>query len=354
MRTRDFINDLSDLLSEDFSYNAVWTKAELLSYTRQVLKQFCELTLIVDRNTIRVLDTNGEAVVPVDYADAYYGQYETRHIDIVQLGDLDFIDGSWLTGTTGTPRAMTVLSTGDSAVFRLVPVPSGGTVQWTTISTLYLTAPDTTVWHVSITGDVLSTIAEGASGRSSIPVGPSSDWLLTVDNNGILTTSANSSGTAPEIISLSEVGGSQLYSLSIDQYGVLSWEKLRGKVTEFFIDAVRQTFTSTRGTVRGAYPFGAVSSLEHTISVNKPFGTVKYAISSDSNMMVWYKGIVDDITGLESEIYLSKAFIPVLQHGVLSMAYANEGTGQDTTKAELLYNILKAECESIRRIFQRQ
>lgn len=126
MKVSTFIDNIGEFLQEDFTYAPLWTKEELLGNLRQAINEFNEKTSIVDKNTIAPVDgTTGELTVASDFSLAYYVCFNNINVDLVQLGDLDFVEADWLIGTTGTaPTSATLFGSGKTAKLRFTPVPS--------------------------------------------------------------------------------------------------------------------------------------------------------------------------------------------------------------------------------------
>ena len=100
------------------------------------------------------------------------------------------------------------------------------------------------------------------------------------------------------------------------------------------------------------YADTAATSPEYCGRVNQSRGLSLYAHTSDETGMLWYQGGLPELPSRYNEILLDDCFIPVLLHGVLSLAYNASGDGQDRNKAELLTKIFMAECGALQRSFQ--
>lgn len=358
MNVNSFISDLGDLLSEDFTYAPMWTKDELLGYTRKVLRRFSELTALVDNDSFRAVDaTHGEANVPVEFEDTYYVLYDKAHIDLVQLGELDFVEGNWIADATGTtPHAATVYGSGQNATLRVIPVPStaAGAFGYTTLTGVTLMDAGSVYWQLSIdTNGVLSatSYATGTTTSATL-VGPTTYWDMSVSIAGVITT-ALSASTSGDAIILTDTGGVE-WEVTSSDLGVAQTDNFFGEAVRIDMDSVMQDFSSNYGAVVDAYAQAATSTPSAIARMSGPYGETIYHRASKDTLHVWYKARMEDVANFDSEIYLSDAFIPVLQHGVLAMAYNHDGSGRDSKKATVLDAIFKLECESIRRMFQRK
>uniref|UniRef100_A0A6M3IGK1 Uncharacterized protein n=1 Tax=viral metagenome TaxID=1070528 RepID=A0A6M3IGK1_9ZZZZ len=361
MNVSTFVNHVADILQEDFTYAPQWTKASLLSITRQALREFSERTLLDDKNIIRMVNaTTGESDMPEDFISAYYLMFSQSMTDIVQLGELDFVSGSWLVGTTGIPRAATEIGSGDDTVVRFVPVPTSVSAATAGVSA-YEEIQDSggDRWEITfLAGVVLTTEVAGTttSVPSSITVwGDSSTyWELTIGTDGVLTTTTTGVASKDTHIVEDSTSG-ELWELYTDSNGVLdpTW-RMGGLAVRFDIDGTDQDFSSEYGVIVDAYVGTPSTSTDTTIYVNRPTGVSLFARTSEEAAYVWYKGQVEDVLTLHSELWINDCMVPVLLHGVLGMAYAQEGDGQDLDKSELLRQVFVSECESLKRIFQRR
>ncbi|MFA5132936.1 MAG: hypothetical protein WC444_06445 [Candidatus Paceibacterota bacterium] len=358
MKANDFISDVLDLLGEDVTYAPIWTPASILSYLRKTLRRFAEATLIVDGDSLRyVSTTTGEANVPSNFLNAHYVSYDKSQLDIVSLGELDFVTATWSLGTTGTsPLAATVMGTGRDATVRVVPVPTGaiGPFGWEVVTSVTLADSSDALWTVSVnTSGVLSTtsVLTGTT-QTIILSGPTTFWSLSVDTSGVLsaTTSATTTANTVVLADSSSMG----WSVTADDSGVILTSGQYGKLTRMEINGVNQDFTSNYGTVSDAYAQGVASTPTAVVRLDGPYGIVTMGRVSDGALHVWYKGLIDDTPNVESEIYLNDCFIPIIQHGVLALAFNAEGSGRDVDKAKAFEVIFMLECDSVRRIFNRK
>jgi len=358
MKANDFISDIGDMLGENFSNAPIWTRANILSYLRETLRRFAQLTLIVDSDSLRyVSDTTGEANVSTNFLNAYYNTYDKVQLDIVSLGELDFVVDSWSSGTTGvSPLVSTVMGTGADTTIRVVPVPTNpaGSYGWTSVTSIILADSAGVLWNlvVDTTGVLSPAVVATGTTRLAVLGGPDSYWDLTVGTTGILTTTASSSTTAINVIL--EDSADVAWSVTTDDSGVLLTNRQYGKLTRFEITDINQDFTSNYGVVTNIYAQGVAVTPAVVARLDGPFGSVTMGRVSDGALHVWYKALIDDTPNTESEIYLNNCYIPIIQHGVLSLAYSAEGAGHDIDKAKALEMIFMGECDSVRRIFNKK
>ena len=364
MKVNDFLIEIGDMLQEDFSYEVLWTKAELLYYLAQVIREFSMLTGVVDRSRIRLVDaTTGEATVPSDFNRAYYILFDQHYKDIVQVSELDFIDDDWLIGGTATvPQASTVFGSGSNAKIRFVPVPSTviGAYGASVITTPTLADSGSVVWTISITilGALSSAIA-GASGQTIVLIGPTTFWDLSISATGVLSTAA-STAIAGSTIYITDAN-SVVWSVIVSDTGVIIAKPLYGLAVHATLDGVDQTFTTganstnaNYGVIVDTYATGVSTTPDAVARVNSPVGITIYDRTSDDAAFVWYKGHVEPVPTIDSELFLSSALLPIVKHGVLSLAFSHDGDGQDLNKAKTLRAIFIAECTAVKQMFERR
>jgi len=361
MRVNEFLDIAGNYLQEDFSTSPVWTKDELLGCVRQVYRQFCVLTGLVDKTEIRLINgTTGEADVPKDFESLYFAQHEQRHLDIVKLDELDFVSGTWLGGTTGTPNAVSVIGSGDNAAVRYVPVPSsvwaGGSDSTLDMTAVYLTGGGNQYLVDVVDGILRTTLAVGADNYPVIASPSGNRFMLLVTTNGELHTFAMPVGTAVDYVGLTDASSDLIWELTCTDSGELvttpEYAHI-GLATAALIDnATYQDFDTEYGIVVDMYADGSTTSPAYVGRVNSSRGLSLYAYTSDEAGMLWYKGALPELGSLYSELKLSSGFLPVILHGVLSLAYAHNGDGRDPQKAELLSQVFIAECEAIKRGFE--
>lgn len=204
MKATDFIDDIGELLGEDFTYSPLWTKAGLLKDLQVVWGLFGELTMLVDRCRVCLLDyTTGEVTLPEDFGQLYFGQYSQEFLDIVDLNETEFLSETWMADGTGTPQGITVWGVGDRAKARMIPVPStievpggGGTG---VVSVLL--DDGAAIWTVTCSEGVLVSTLAGVT-ASTVPVvyGYGLYWDLGIDTDGVLTLTASSSSTVSNLV----------------------------------------------------------------------------------------------------------------------------------------------------------
>jgi hypothetical protein len=365
MKVDDLLDIAGDYLQEDYVTSPVWTKAQLLECVRQVYRQFCALTGLVDRSEIRLISgTTGEADVPKDFESLYFAQYEQTHLDIAELDELDFVSGTWLGGTTGTPKAVSVIGSGDNAVVRYVPVPSGvwdgGTASADLDKTVtYMRASTAHRFQVWANNGVLylEPVAWASPyGELYIRVpGVGNSWEVRLTSDGELYTNITTEATSNIAFPDGDVSG-VYWSVSCTADGELVTSpenSIYGLGVGAMIDSnIWQDFDSEYGVVVDMYADGAATSPDYVGRMNSYRGLSLYAYTSDDTGMLWYKGSLPELGSVHGELVLSEGFIPVVLHGVLSMAYGLNGDGQDLHKAGLLSKVFVAECEAIRRGFE--
>lgn len=172
MQVSTFIDRIGDVLQEDFTYAVLWTKAELVRYLRDTLREFSAKTLIADKQDIRIVDSSGEADMPKDFNELYYALYDHKWMDIVDFPDLDFVLDGWSIGTTGTPEVATVMGSGDNAKAKIVPAPA---------------SPADVSYGVENEFKLIET-----------PEGTQAEWELTVTNGVGGVTLTGETGTTPK------------------------------------------------------------------------------------------------------------------------------------------------------------
>lgn len=366
MNLEELLNDLGDLLQEDFTYSPMWTKAELIGYLRQVVREFSAKTRIVDQQSIEIVDgTTGEASMPSDFNDAYYVRFGDRHTDVVTLGELDFIDADWTAQGTGTsPLGCSIYGSGTEATIRFVPVPSSvlSADDLGSVDTLKLSsAVSDDVWLVTVTSGVLVTTA--STGTTTAPVIKSDTkyWDLGINSLGELTTTASASITKTDI-DLEDSTDSQIWSLDANDTGELVLNTASyGKICSLQIDGVYQTFeagstatTYSHGVIADAFATGVSVTPTHVALKDMPIGMVIHVRQSNGAANVWYKshvGHMGELVSQSGDLLLAEPYIGIIKHGILAKAYSHENEGQDLDKAKLLGQIFDAECTAVKALF---
>jgi hypothetical protein len=306
--------------------------------------------------------------VPKDFESLYFAQYEQTHLDIAELDELDFVSGTWLSGTTGTPKAVSVIGSGDGAVVRYVPVPTsvwdGGA------SYIFSGTPGMTLGilgtYYDVTcnaGQLVTTSGATPPGDNPVIAGPTTTWLVYINVDGVMCTMTSSSSASSW--GVYDTSGSGLVWLVTctdngelvttpsygDGYGLATSALLdNGTFQDFDTDGTGAS--EEYGVIVDAYASGVVTNPEAIVRANTYRGLSLYAYTSDEAGMLWYKGALPELGSVHGELVLSEGFIPVVLHGLLSMAYGLNGDGQDLQKAGLLSKVFVAECEAIRRGFE--
>jgi len=367
VKVSSFIDELGDMLQEDFSVAALWTKNELLGYLRFTLEEFAVRTRIIDKQSIKTVNaTSGELDVPLDFLVAYYVKFNQRHVDLVELGELDFISASWAIGTTGaTPKGASVFGTGDNAVIRMVPVPSVVSSNAPGVSTSLVMSDSTgSVWAITVnTGEMVAT---ASSGTTTAPVleGPSTFWNLTIDTVGELDTSASAASvTSSDLINLTDTDGSNIvWRPGTNDLGeIVTTNRSYGLIIQASLGGTTQAFSAgdnsgnvDYGVVVDGYAAGVSTTPSDVLRLDGPVGVSLYDRTADNSADLWYKGRVSDVTSLQGEIFLGSSFLGILKHGVLSMAFSHEGDGKDADKAKLFRQIFISECAAVEQLFGAQ
>ena len=364
MKVNDFIDDIGDVLQEDFVRAPLWTRTQLLGYVRQVLYEMSVRTMLIDRSRIALVDsTTGEFTAPGDFHNGYYLQFNRAMVDLVKYGDLEYSSQTWaLNGTGVTPTAATIFGGGETAAIRMVPVPSTvtGAFGSGTISTLTLADSGGTVWTVTCTGGELVTTVGGSMGLSIIVRGLTTQWTLGVDTLGRLTTTVNVGGTVSTVY-LTDSSTTEPMDVYANDTGEIITKSLAyGIITQLLLGTTAQTLTTGTnssnaeyGVVVDLYATGVSTTPEHVGRLDSPVGEIVVTRTSDYSAELWYKAHLEDVLTIESELWLSTPFLAILKHGVLSLAFEHNGDGQDLIKSRLLRKLFDSECEAIKRMFNR-
>jgi len=369
MRVTDLVDKIGDILGEDYTYAPIWTKSEIVKIVMSILGEFSQLTNIADFITIRYVDSStGEADMPVEFNAAYYMTFSEAFLDVANWSDLDHGDDDWLGGSsTGTPRVATIIGSGDYASIRMVPTPSSVyTYTENTSSSIYIGSAGGSVFELAFgNGAAITTYSPTATSQEfRIPTSGtgSTVWEVACEEDGRLTTTASGSPVTDtiyfdDVISstiwrayATDEGALTTYPASYE-YGLTSGAILDGTYQDF----IQGTSTSSvhYGAVVDAYPTATATSPTASIWIDRPYGVVLYERTSTSAAMIWYKGSIYPVAGLDSELQISDAFVPILIHGILAEAFSHDGDGRDDTKAKLLRTVFEAECRTLKHLFQR-
>jgi hypothetical protein len=366
MKVEDLVDRVGELLEEDFSHSALRTKAIIVEYLKLTLTRFAALTRIVDKHSIRVCGTADELnffTAPSDFTEAFAVMFDQRMLDLVRLNDMDFVEGGWLGATPASePLSVTQKGSGADALFSMTPAPTSiaGSFGTGVYEEVFLESPDGTVWEVTVNGGVLIT-TPGAAGTALTYIipGPTTVWELIIDNLGVLDTTLTT-GNADNIY-LEDAGATELiYYLKTDDFGVLDTETVYGLTTGFQIDGTYQTFASdgtgaseNYGVVVDCYATGVSTTPELVGLVDSAVGVINLDRTMHNRATLYYLGSLPEPDNLASTVFIHDAFVPVLEHGILALAYNEDGPGYDPQKAKILNAIFEAECESIRGTFGR-
>lgn len=360
MKVDDFIIEVGHVLQEDFTYAPLWTKAELLKYVQKTVDEFAEKTLMVDAPYISLVGgATGEATVPQRFRSCYYNKYNDQPVDLVNISELDFVSQTWTTAATATtPLAATVYGAGDNAVVRYVPRPNTGL----SITSVVIADTGGNAWTVTVTTGALVTTAGGTASTVLVP-GTSQAWTLGATLLGALTTTAAGVVPTNTIVLTDSDGSGNLWELTCTADGVLVTTQFKyyGTVVWLTVDGVDQVFTSGSGVTSvnygilvDMYATGTSTTPSYTGRLSDPYGTTNIVRGSSFAADLWCKlGSFQTLT-LESLMPVSTAFLPVIKHGVLALAYSKPFEGRDSVKAKLLRTIFVAECETLKRIYGRR
>lgn len=363
MNAETLIDHVADILQEDFTYSTLWTKAEILKYLRLVIREFSQRTLSVDKTSVRIVNSSGECSTPDDFLQTYYVTFNGAQTDIVAFSDLDFVDSDWMDAGTGTALACSVWGDKDDALLRFVPVPSTLATGLEAGSTELQVVSGAAVYDVTMEDGELVVAYNASASPTGVSTGfivrepDNTRWRFFIDPASPVIDSEASYDTTSSAIYLfpDEIDGI-VYGFYATSAGVSNPQDytLGCGIKAYKDSATEQDFNQEYGIIVDAYVGAVDSSDTDTGFVDSPVGCVAFVRSQDNAAHVWYKGHVSDTPTLQSTIFVRDAYIPVIIHGVLAMCYAKDGDARDDKKAQLLYEIFKTECESIKRIFNRR
>ena len=361
MKANELVENIGTLLGEDFTNNPLWSEEELFKDLQVVLSLFGELTMLVDRCRVCLVDyVTGEMTLPLDLGQVYLGQYSQELMDIVDLGESEFLEETWGKDTTGSPKGMVVWGLGGEGVGRFIPVPStievpagGGSG----VSEIELASPDTSVWKVTVgTDGVLSTSAGTTADPTQVIEGYGSYWDLSIDNSGVLTLSSSSSTTSSDLVLVDSGGvswavGAGLGGVLVTDLSQIGAGLLTGIIiTKDGVDTY-QDGNSDYGILVDIYSDGVSTTPDHVAKMERDYGFVQFCGQYTGQGTVWYKGLPQELYSLYNEVVVSDGLLPIIMHGVLSRALAKEGDGQDLEKSRLLSGVFVSECAAIRDTF---
>ena len=368
MKVNDFITEIGDVLQEDFTYEVLWTRNEIFKYITQTIKEFSSRTAIIDKDRILPLySSTGEAAIPDNFGEAYYVLLDQKHKDLVQVSELDFVDSDWaLNGTGPDALACTVFGSGTNARIKFVPVPTSVTGSYAAVdavTTPILADSSSVVWTMSAsTLGILSTAIAGTTGLTIILRGPSTFWDLSIDTLGVLITTQNTTATLGSVVYLTDSNYLVWSVLTTDLGNIMTTTApFYGESIQVELDSTYQTFTAgansanaNYGAIVDIYATGVSTTPDSVARLDSPVGITILDRAAGNRAFVWYKSHIENIHTLESELFLSPGLLPIVKHGVLSMAFAHEGDGQDLEKSKILRAVFVAECDAVKQIFGRR
>lgn len=363
MNVNDFLDEIGDILQEDFSYAVLWTKLELFKILKLVLREFSQRALIADKHVMRTVNgTTGEADLPEDFNQAYYAMFNQVQTDMMSVGDLDFTDGDWVKNGKGTPVSASIIGAGTDARIKFVPVPSSvatGIDGATTSLGIKDTNDD--VWDltlnygvITMTIDVGATPADYSTGAIFKSPG-GTKYQITIDTSGVLSSALSYDASDYVYYLIQDEDEETSYHLRVTAAGVIKTINYSyGLTVRVDINGVNQDMSGDHGTIVNAYVGAPASASVDSMYVDAPIGTIVHGLMSENSGYIWYKGLVQDPLTTESELFMSGGLRAIITHGVLSRAFAKDGEGKDSQKAALLKYIFEFECESVKRLFQRK
>lgn len=361
MKATDLLDEIGEQIGEDFSHSPLWTKAELVKDLRVVVGLFGELTQLVDRCRVCLVNYNtGESIMPTDFGQVFFGQYSQQHLDLVALGETEFLSETWPKDTTGSPKGITSWGQGLNGRVRFIPVPTTVEVPvgtGTAVSSITLN-DGVSDWDVECDNGVLVTSAGTGTAETYVVEGYGLYWDLTVNTSGVLVLTASSSTTSSEIVFKDASHAGRNWAVAATLSGELWTEYAQGGygvctgviVEESGVDTY-QDMNSDYGIVVDAYADGVATSPEHCVKVDKAFGVVQFGSQYTGEATIWYKGLPQEVENLYSEIVISDGLLPIVKHGLLARAYAKDGDGQDLQKSKLLAAVFLSECRAVRDTF---
>jgi len=363
MKAIDFVEEVAELLSEDFTYSPQWTKAELFKDLQVVLWLFGELTQLVDRCGVELVDyLTGEVDLPDGFGQTYLGQYSQEMLDIVPLGESEFLDEDWMADGAGDPKGMLVWGSGDRSKARFVPrpstveVPAGG---GTGIASLLIADSGANVWALLSVSGVLTTVSSaGVADSIQVIEGYGAYWDLGITTSGELTLTASTSTTSSNLVLNNSVVDGRAWSVVAGLEGVLVTDIAQWGpglctgviVTKAGVD-VYQTGNSDYGILVDAYATGSATTPDHVVKMDRDYGFVQYCGQYLGQGTFWYKGLPQEVYSTYNEMVISAGLLPVIKHGVLARAFSKDCDGQDKQKSKLLGNLFISECYAIKDTF---
>ena len=364
MKATELIDEVGELLGEDFTNNPLWTKAELLKDLKVIIHLFAELTLLVDRCSVRLLDYNtGEMTLPTDFGQLYLGQYSQEFLDVIDLGETEFLDEAWTAEATGTPLGITTWGLGGDAKGKVIPVPTTIEVPagaGTGVASVGITDSGAGVWTLISTAGILVTSSGGSASAVQVIEGFGNYWDLGVDTSGVLTMTASSSTTSSDLVLTNSTPDGREWSVTAGLGGVLVTDLAQGGpgvltgliVAESGVDTYQDFDPATDyGILVDMYADGVSTSPEHVAKLADDFGVTQYGDQYLGESTIWYKGLPQPVYDLYSEVVISEGLLPIIKHGVLARALSKDGDGQDLEKSKFLSNVFVSECKAVRDTF---
>ena len=363
MNVDDFLDEIGDILQEDFTYAVLWTKAELFKYLKLILREFSGRTLIRDKNVIRIVNgTTGEADLPEDFNQAYYTLFNQIHVDTVPFSDLDFEDSDWIANGTGTPSSGTIIGAGTDAKVKFVPVPSSVStgVEGTTTS-LGIKDTNDDVWDITFDSGVITTTIDAGATPADYSTGAilkhpgGTKYQITIATTGVLSSTASSDVSDYVFYLIPDDTEETAYHLRVTAAGLIETINYAyGTTVRIDLDGTNQTMDQNYGVIVNAFVGAPASASVDSVYVDGPLGTTVHGFMSENSGYIWYKGLVQDPLTTESALFLSGGLRAIVTHGVLSMAFGKDGEGRDSEKAELLRYVFELECEFVKNLYQRK
>jgi len=364
MKATELIDEVGELLGEDFTNNPLWSKVELLKDLKVVVQLFGELTLLVDRCSVRLLDYNtGEMTMPKDFGQMYFGQYSQEFLDLVDLGETEFLDEAWAAEGKDTPQGFTTWGLGGDARGKIIPVPTTIEVpvgSGTGVASIGITDGGASVWTLVCTSGVLITSAGGSSSAVQVVEGFGNYWDLGITAAGELTLTVSSSVTSSDLVLTNSTPDGREWSITAGLGGVLVTGLAQGGpgvltgliVSESGVDTYQDFNPATDyGILVDTYADGVSTSPEHVAKLSSDYGVTQYGSQYLGESTVWYKGLPQTVHDLYNEVVISDWLLPVVKHGILARALAKDGDGQDLDKSKLLASIFVSECKALRDTF---
>lgn len=103
MNVEEIIDNVAEIVQEDFSTPSIWSRSEILSYINSGQKELVRLTMMIERFFIQTI-SDGKAVydLPKENTAPKYVAFNNDEIHKAHTRELDVFDTDW-ENTTGTP-----------------------------------------------------------------------------------------------------------------------------------------------------------------------------------------------------------------------------------------------------------